>query len=316
MANHLAGMPGRKELIWVSEAFPADLHLEGAAARTKSERWPIEDEMDEVVRALSAADVAVYPVDARGLMQREQILQSESLHSMAAETVVRQAIMWKLAEFTGGRPCFYAGDLVRAIRAAVDDAAMTYELGYYADDSNDATRAHSIAVSVRQMGTHVLTRGGYLRAPPRQLTPQGRRALLANAARSPLDATGVGMSVRVKDVTAAAGAQLLEARVEFGAQDVAFAERDGQRTGAVDVVFVQLDAKNRIVDSSDETFELKFSPERFRQVLKDGLNYSKRIAIEGDAATLRVVVRDATTGVVGSVSIPLGPYLPGANVKK
>jgi hypothetical protein len=67
------------------------------------------------------------------------------------------------------------------------------------------------------------------------------------------------------------------------------------------------------VDSSDETFELKFSPERFRQVPKDGLNYSKRIAMEGDAATLRVVVRDATTGAVGSVTIPVRPYLPGVN---
>jgi hypothetical protein len=78
----------------------------------------------------------------------------------------------------------------------------------------------------------------------------------------------------------------------------------------VDLVFVQLDANNRIVDSSDETFDLKFSPERFRQVLKDGLNYSKRIAIEGDAATLRVVVRDANAGAIGSVNVPIAREIP------
>ena len=313
IANHFAALPGRKALIWVTGVFPPLLYPSGYGPSAHTGKDALQSELEEAVRALNAADVAIYPVDARALMQPEQLQQKASLRSETAEgELSRRENMNEWAAFTGGREFVRGAGISGAIRAAVADSATSYELGYYADGTSGIGDVHSLAVSVRQIGVQVHVRQGYVKQGPLHLTPQERRALLANAARSPIDATGVGMSVRVMG-SAVAGAQMLEARVQFSAQDAAFAERDGQRTAAVDVVFVQLDAKNRIVDSSDETFDLKFSPERFRQVLKDGLNYSKRIALEGDAVTLRVVVRDATTGTVGSVTIPVGPYLSGAN---
>jgi VWFA-related protein len=313
IANHLAALPGRKALIWVTGEIPPLLHPVGYRTHARSAKNTLQAEVEEAVRALNAADVGVYPVDARGLMQPEQMQQRASLRSEAAEDeMTRRVMMNDWATFTGGRELERPAGIFGAIRAAVADSAASYELGYYADAAGGEETVHFFAVSVRQMGVQVYVRRGYVQQGPLELAPQERRAVLANAASSPLDATGVGMGVQVKGATVA-GAQLLEARVQFDAQDVAFAQREGAWTGAVDVVFVQLDAKNRIVDSSDETFDLKFSPERFRQVVKDRLNYSKRIVIEGDAATLRVVVRDATTGAMGSVTIPVERYVGGMN---
>lgn len=314
IANHFAALPGRKALIWVTGEFPPLLHLSGYGPSAHRGTDTLQSELEEAVRALNGADVAIYPVDARAMMQPEQLQQTASLRAeMTKDDWTRHAEMNEWSSYTGGRAFESPAEILGAIRAALEDSETSYELGFYADGASGIDDVHSLGVSVRRLGVQVHVRLGYVRQGPLHLTTQERRAVLANAARSPLDATGVGMSVRVMDVTAAAGAPTLEARVQFGAQDVALAEREGQWTGAVDVVFVQLDAKNRIVDSSDETFDLRLSPERLRQVRKDGLNYSKRIAIEGDADNLRVVVRDATTGTVGSVTIPVGPYLPGAS---
>jgi VWFA-related protein len=69
IAAHLAVLPGRKSLLWVSGSFP--LHLENVSltqggSRTTDQRT-FADELQRAARALQDANVAVYPVDARGL---------------------------------------------------------------------------------------------------------------------------------------------------------------------------------------------------------------------------------------------------------
>ena len=63
IANHLERVPGRKNLIWVSGAFPEIFGYQNMDAMAEN----YIDEVDATVRALSQANVAVYPIDARGL---------------------------------------------------------------------------------------------------------------------------------------------------------------------------------------------------------------------------------------------------------
>ena len=59
LAAYLGSFPGRKNLIWLSGAFPLDLFgLTGMR---------FDDEIMKTVNVLAAARVAIYPVDARGL---------------------------------------------------------------------------------------------------------------------------------------------------------------------------------------------------------------------------------------------------------
>ena len=56
IANHLAALPGRKSLIWLSSGFPPEPLEE------------LETEYRRTVAAMNEANVALYTVDARGLM--------------------------------------------------------------------------------------------------------------------------------------------------------------------------------------------------------------------------------------------------------
>jgi VWFA-related protein len=71
IANHVAGVHGRKSLVWVSSAFPFTFGLEEATARgvlaSDVERGNFNYEVTQAMLAFQRANLAIYPVDARGL---------------------------------------------------------------------------------------------------------------------------------------------------------------------------------------------------------------------------------------------------------
>src|SRR6185295_17409644 len=61
IANHLAGVRGRKNLVWVSSAFPIRVD-EPQGGRTFTSK------LDEAAKAINGANIAVYAVNARQLL--------------------------------------------------------------------------------------------------------------------------------------------------------------------------------------------------------------------------------------------------------
>ena len=66
IANHLATVPGRKILIWVSAGFPLTIDSSLPDNAAPGER-AYSAEIRRAIQKLNDADVAVYPIDARGL---------------------------------------------------------------------------------------------------------------------------------------------------------------------------------------------------------------------------------------------------------
>src|SRR5262245_59407545 len=136
IANYLASVPGRKSLIWVTSGFPSALgydrnpkddmsNVEAWSRAVGTERRTFSPEMDRLVRRLNNADVAVYPVDARGLL-------------MGPGGRINLATMTEIASRTGGRAFYDRNDIDTAMRNALDDSQFSYTLGYYpANAAND-----------------------------------------------------------------------------------------------------------------------------------------------------------------------------------
>ena len=69
LARYLAGVPGRKNLIWFSASFPLSVLPHGPAGSDPFAGQPSwEAEYRETVDLLARSRVAVYPIDARALM--------------------------------------------------------------------------------------------------------------------------------------------------------------------------------------------------------------------------------------------------------
>lgn len=75
-------------------------------------------------------------------------------------------------------------------------------------------------------------------------------------------------------------------------------------TAGLDLLFVQKDDRGRQFNGVTDTMELQLLQANYERVSKERLVYKKTIEMASQANQLRVVMRDAASGTVGTVTIP------------
>src|SRR5713226_10417734 len=147
IARYLAGFPGRKVVIWFSASFPLNLSVvdpeDFDVYRTYADR------VRNTTNLLSDAQVAIYTVDARGLVGsvvadpsdkgrdangRMALTVDAHMNANSKETFERfnkEDSLTKVADETGGRAFLNTNDFDRAIVESVHDSSTFYEIGYY-----------------------------------------------------------------------------------------------------------------------------------------------------------------------------------------
>jgi VWFA-related protein len=323
IAHHLGSLAGRKNLVWVSGAFPFSLGQEKFDLNWANDTGggDFAGEIARTAQALTDADVAVYPVDARGLLGNgltaagdyseappPEFSSDEHLPSRVAPGNLET--MKVLAERTGGKAFYGSNNLSEAIRHAIDDARLTYTLGFYPASAKWDGTFHSIKVRVNIPGVEVRSRTGYFALPDSaQTPPKSVQAIISRTAISQLDATGIGLRVHVRLATEA-GEQALNFDLNLDPRDIHLEQVNGLWTGAFQTVFLQLNSRGEIIQVLDETLQLTLPQIVYEQALNEGLRNTRRISIVPGAAQLSVVLRDPSNGNIGSLSIPLANYLP------
>ena len=317
IANHLGTLPGRKNLIWVSGSFPFSIGYDNLEMVRTDHKVIFANDIETAARALTNANIAVYPVDARGLVtfdlgNRSNVpaLPSSPMNQgFAGPDPQNFFTMNTLADRTGGKAYYNTNDIFGSIRDAIGDSRVTYELAYYPQGINWNGEFRNIKVEVKAPGAKVRARKGYFALPEPNLTPQIRQAIIAQTATSPLEATGIGIIVRVRK-DPAADAPALHAVLAFDPHEFNFVHTDGRWAADIDTVFIQLDDKNQVINALDETFHLKLQPETYQRLLREGITYTKVVPILPAAVEMRVILRDASNGNIGDVEVPLARYFP------
>jgi VWFA-related protein len=306
IANHVERLPGRKNLIWVSGSFPVWLGRNAVLTPEKIEggKWSIESEFDRAVRALYQANLAIYPVDARGLMAPRYLSAEHASIGLepAGSDSATFLNMELLATRTGGRAFFNDNDLRAALRRAVDDSRLVYVLGYYPTHGKWNGKFHEIKIRVKQPGVQLWHRQGYFAQPEEPATTRYRQSILNAAMWSPLSATRLGLTVRV-GVTRTG---LLDLELLFDPRDISFETQGDIWEGALDVKLVQLGPDERLLSSASRVASLRLTrPEYEQAVQRKALILSERSEKVPGATLLRVLARDLRSGRLGSVTIPL-----------
>ena len=81
LARYLSGLQGRKNLIWFSGSFPINILPDGSLSRPFAIVANSENEFRQTTALLSRSQVAVYPVDARGLVTSQTLNASTTTTS-------------------------------------------------------------------------------------------------------------------------------------------------------------------------------------------------------------------------------------------
>lgn len=321
IANHLAALPGRKNLIWLSGAFPFYIGYESMDPNSTRENRMFSEEVERAARALNDANVAVYPVDARGLIAAPAY--SASTPSISAGRMARgpsiQSLspphqnfdtMNILAERTGGRAYYNSNDIKGSIRRAIDDSRVTYVLGYYPDHGLWNGKFHEIKLKVNRPGIQLHYRRGYFAFGEQPVPDQRKRdELIREAVNGPLDSTTLGLTVQT-DAVDVPGAQRLKASITIDSKDIEFNMNGDRWDGAVDVFYAERDASGKVLVAENKAINMNLTQPTYNSIAKNGLRMQWDIGINSKAQTIRLIARDATTGVLGSVTIPLAKLYP------
>ena len=325
LANHLAKVPGRKNLIWVSGAFPMIFGYQ--TMENMAENYT--EEVDATVRALSQANVAVYPIDARGLTTPPGFDASRGPRNNAPGTpagiggpnrtatlprasgganrreIAAHATMDEIAQRTGGHAYYNTNDIARAIHEAVADSTLTYTIGFYPTDEKNDRDFHKIKIEAAHGHVSLHYRSGYLDLPLASQDERQRMLQLHDALFSPLDATELGLTVHA---ARPAGAPALDVLVTVQPDGVRLKQEGDRYDGRLDMLIAQLDSRGSFIEGSadtHDTVELKMLADTYKKFTEAGLPIRKSLTPSARAETLRIVVRDAGSGMIGSLTVPL-----------
>jgi VWFA-related protein len=172
LANLLSGIPGRKNVIWFSEAFP--LINRGSIDPVRS------DALDQTMAELAAARVAIYPVDTRGTDPPEfyqasnnfrPVAQSDIMGNTGAQVLsllgedrYRAAARYTeetMADETGGKAFAGSNNIAGIIGAIASATADFYTLSYVPTNQQMDGRYRKIEVKVAGGRYSLSYRRGY-----------------------------------------------------------------------------------------------------------------------------------------------------------
>jgi VWFA-related protein len=308
IADHVSYLPGRKNLVWISTSFPFYLES-GNIQRTpdgKKMAYPTETELVE--RALSNANIAVYPMDARGLVSGgEDEIATKSVNKEAAD-MAETSNMEALARRTGGRVYRDTNNINGSIRQTIDGSRVTYQLGFYAENVTWDGSFRKIQVKVNRRDLQVQARDGYFALAEPNLTPELVRALIAQTAHSLIDATGIRFALHIASVSAAAENRL-DLSFSLDPSQFSFSTQAGEFKDTVEVALVTTDANNHVLQTTVIPLPFKIDAETYDHLVKDGLSLRREVVIPPAASELQVIVYDEGSSRVGSVRVPLASYV-------
>jgi VWFA-related protein len=295
IAAHVADIPGRKNLLWITSNLP----FSGQA----------------IASILSRANIVAYPLDARGLLPRAP---QENLTGVADEdayakgengppAMSQQPIgiptMERMADDTGGRAFVNTNDLTAAIRSVVEESAVTYTVGFYVDASSLDGKFHELKVQVTRPGLTVRYPKGYFAFKDEPATNNERQENFLAAIRNPLDSAAIPLLVRAVRVDQPPDTVQIAGSV--GLKNIQMGDENGVRTGTVDLYIIAQDDAGNVLGQGSSHLRLKLTEQQYQDYLKSGITFRDQLQLKKQTAVVRVVVQDPATSEVGSVIIPL-----------
>lgn len=344
VARYLRGVNGRKNLLWISSSFPSVIQRD---AETTGNPFvgneSMEPEMRETQNLLATSQVAVYPVDPRGVqarpsqfpdsdgssgnLGRQQRMSGSRAFNPAdkqfdTDRFQEHTSMEDLADATGGKAYFNNNDIGGALQEALNDGSHFYTLTYTPPLDAKPNQFRDIAVSVKGKGMHVSYRRGYFAAPVTTGAPTPLNSKkTANAMGFMAPQSGeVLFQVEVVKPAAADAAKIigepvfegvphgtyqLNALIDFGT--VQFSpDTEGKMHGVIDVATVIYDKSGKVQDSRSDRASLTLDDTRYQAMLKGGMRYHQVVAVpdKGDGY-VRMAVHDAMTDKLGTVQISM-----------
>jgi VWFA-related protein len=294
IARALAGYPGRKNLIWISEGFPFAVSPEDPLGDGSVISQDTAQAADQIANELMNAQVALYPIDAAGVSINDRFGPRVAMVNMAART--------------GGKTFYNRNDIEVGVRTSIDDGSTYYSLSYYPTDRTVDSKFRKIQVKVARPGVKLQYREGYFALPSNPARTESQDAAAKTFSNALLleapAATGVLFQAAVLPPSEKTQNKIV---VNFGVDPhtVTFQKQsDGLQHAAVSCVVWAYPAgkKGDPVMSESNSTTAALTPENFAQMMSSYFPCQRSLSLKPGSYNLKLGVVDRTTDMLGTMN--------------
>ena len=313
IAVYVAGIKGRKNLIWLVPGIPVPLMRDGGYGWGNGDMSLVHRLMD-VYERYTAEQIAVSPLDPRGVV-------GLGMAQLRAEAV---------AEQSGGEAFYNNNDLKSLIAKAINHGAQFYTLSYIPPKQKDDGHYHHIKVElVDQPKLHLVYRQGYNaeRVPTLDAPAPGPALMKASMEGNTPPATQILFDVGVwpgyltssnpqaqPDAKSKPGKTVrYELHYGFPPSEISFTEdADGMLHGSLEFDAVAYDIYRKRVALLTQTVPMNLTPAQYDEfVAKHAFSFVQQLDLPLGQISLHVGILDNVTSKVGTLEVPV--YVRPAN---
>jgi VWFA-related protein len=316
IARRLQGVPGRKNLIWLSGSFPLDLYPDNDYSSQSARHY--EEQLLAVLTVLENARIAIYPVDANGLMtdptmradrntpsfnRRGGIGMADDSQQWRNQNESSHDTMKLVAEKTGGRAFYNRNDLKNAVQTAIDDGSTYYSLSFTPGKEEGDGKQHLLKLTTARKGVDLRYRRGYIamnsEAPSKQRVRFMQEELASALTDSQQNSTGI-----VFYATPAQDGKSIDLLIDANFLTFAHGE-NGLLQVQFQVATATFDKKGKVIKSSADVLGKELNPADAKRFIELGAHFKAPIEKTETTKRVRIAVRDLATDRIGTVDVKL-----------
>jgi VWFA-related protein len=338
LSRMLGGLPGRKNVVWLTANLPFDLVPEdrsvtdaelladlpgqgrqrsvsvNAAGSMAAEQRNLHGQaIREAETQLASASIAIYPVDLNGLVSGMESSASAGGSVYSDSAVSNRAIiqvsalqasqgtMEEVAAQTGGKAYINQNEIKEGIALAASDEKASYSLGYYPENKKWDGKMRNIKVKVAQGDTQLRYRKGYFAIEPGPVKDHNYEQDVAAAIEVNAPATQVSFMAQAKPTDPG------KIRVVFLVDAHTLTAEDSGGSKKMNVsLYATVWGNGKSLGAHTIKVDKTFDAATYQQIVDHGMMVPIDMDIPAGGKELRLAVLDNKTGFIGTVSGPLG----------
>ena len=286
LAAQLAGQSGRKSIFWFTQGMPEAVLWGDGINNTMDKAW------DATIASLNDGNIAVNTVDNNGIGGPPRF--------WGRGTILMQK---QLAEETGGKSYYYRNDLGGALAEGIADSRAGYVLGFYLTQTDG--EYHTLNVHVDKRGLDLKYRQGYdSRDDALTNTLKGKSPELETLLMNPSNVSDVGITANLSAVPGSP-VGTLNVRLKLSSETLSLVKSPSGWAGQVDELFIEFNAAGREVGRLNGTGHFGVPSDAREAFGTDGATLKQSLQLPADAVKLSIIVRDTSSGRVGSLTVPI-----------
>jgi VWFA-related protein len=289
ISARLAAIPGRKNLVWVTRGIPIEI---GPLRSYTGDFIDYSAQVQGLATALERSEIAMYPVDIAPVGM--SLGTADAAESAAPPPPVGAGMgsadtLQQFADLTGGQ-AFLNNNVRDAIKQATGDAHMSYLISYYPSKVYTDGKLHKIKVVCARKGVKVHSKTGYYAWGQQALTRNEQEATLERAIGSQFDASQIGITAVISPSAKFYSSLHLQISIDRSGLSN---PQEGQLL--VTLADLHTDGKRGVSPTTPLDYKAGDRP----------IELPQERTVDGSIDRVRVIVMDARSNAVGSLTVPI-----------